>query len=329
MEKCNLCPRHCGAERKAGQAGVCGAAGDQILAARAALHMWEEPCLSGENGSGAVFFRGCPLRCIYCQNYQIAHVDVKKQITRNRLAEIFLELQEQNAANINLVTAAHYVPQVIAALENARKGGLNLPVIYNSSGYEKTETLKMLEGYVDVYLPDFKYLNKRHAKKYSLAEDYPEVAKAAIAEMVRQTGSPKFDDRGMMTKGVIVRHLLLPGCLSDAKKIVEYLHQTYGEQIYMIHTSNGSEYSDAMSTQSKRQLLAEGVKSFSITLPSSNNNNITKEGFSAASTNNASLQVHISFESDAIKSGASSPKVEYNASQLVAIRNEIVDIAGR
>ncbi len=198
MEKCNLCPRHCGAERKAGQAGVCGAAGDQILAARAALHMWEEPCISGENGSGAVFFSGCPLRCIYCQNYQIAHVDVKKQITRNRLAEIFLELQEQNAANINLVTPTHYTPEIVWALTRAREQGLVIPVVYNCSGYEKVETLKMLEGLVDIYLTDFKYMESELAARFSKAPDYPEVAKAALAEMVRLIGTAEFSGDGMM-----------------------------------------------------------------------------------------------------------------------------------
>lgn len=233
MEKCNLCPRHCGAERKAGQAGVCGAAGDQILAARAALHMWEEPCISGENGSGAVFFSGCPLRCIYCQNYQIAHVDVKKQITRNRLAEIFLELQEQNAANINLVTPTHYTPEIVWALIRAREQGLVIPVVYNCSGYEKVETLKMLEGLVDIYLTDFKYMESELAARFSKAPDYPEVAKAALAEMVRQIGTAEFSGDGMMKRGVIVRHLLLPNHVKNGKRVVEYVYKTYGDQVWL------------------------------------------------------------------------------------------------
>lgn len=204
-----------------------------VRLSRAALHMWEEPCISGTNGSGAVFFSGCTLRCVYCQNYHIANSEIGKTVSVERLSEIFLELQEQGANNINLVTPTHFVPQIIAALDQARKKGLNLPIVYNTSGYEKVETLRRLNGYVDVYLPDFKYLDPEHAKKYSGAEDYPEVAKAALEEMVRQTGNPVFNDAGIMTKGVIVRHLLLPGCLRDARRIVKYLYETYGDQIYM------------------------------------------------------------------------------------------------
>lgn len=232
MEKCMLCPRHCMADRENGKKGFCGET-KTVRLARAALHMWEEPCISGENGSGTVFFVGCTLRCVYCQNHQISNGSVGKEISIGRLAEIFIELQKQGANNINLVTPTHFVPQIIGALKIAKDNGMNLPVVYNTSGYEEVETLKILEGYVDVYLPDFKYLNKKNAKKYSMAEDYPEKAKLAIEEMVRQTGEPKFDENGIMTKGVIVRHLLLPGCLEDAKRIVSYLFETYGERIYM------------------------------------------------------------------------------------------------
>lgn len=232
MDKCSLCPRKCGADRENGKTGFCGET-DKVRVARAALHMWEEPCISGEEGSGTVFFTGCTLRCVFCQNHTISGGNVGKEISIERLAEIFLELQEKGANNINLVTPTHFVPQIVKALDLARNQGMKLPVVYNTGGYENVETLKLLEGYVDVYLPDFKYLSASHAKKYSLAEDYPEVAKAAIAEMVRQCGEPKFDDRGMMTRGVIVRHLLLPGCLEDAKKIVCYLYSTYKDRIYM------------------------------------------------------------------------------------------------
>ena len=232
MGKCRICPRECGVDREHGERGFCGQT-NRIRVARAALHMWEEPCISGENGSGTVFFTGCTLRCVYCQNHTISGGEVGKEIGVGRLAEIFLELQGKGANNINLVTPTHFVPQIIEALDAARTQGLRLPVVYNTGGYENVETLKRLEGYVDVYLPDLKYLNPGHAKKYSLAEDYPHVAKAAIAEMVRQTGVPQFDERGIMTRGVIVRHLLLPGCLADAKKIVCYLYSTYKEQIYM------------------------------------------------------------------------------------------------
>lgn len=232
MAACTLCPRHCMADRENGKSGFCGET-EQVRVARAALHMWEEPCISGEKGSGTVFFTGCTLRCVFCQNHQIATGEVGKCISIERLSEIFLELEAKGANNINLVTPTHFVPQIRKALQMARKRGLAVPIVYNTSGYEEVETLKMLEGYVDIYLPDFKYWNPRHAKRYSFAEDYPEKAKAALAEMVRQTGEPKFDDNGMMTKGVIVRHLLLPGCLEDAKRIVSYLYNTYGDSIYM------------------------------------------------------------------------------------------------
>ena len=231
-DNCMLCPRTCGAQRSKGKTGICGVT-ETLKVARAALHFWEEPCISGTKGSGAVFFSGCALHCVFCQNESIAQGTAGKEITPERLVEIFLELQEQGANNINLVTPTHFVPQIIAALDQARKKGLNLPIVYNTSGYEKVETLRRLNGYVDVYLPDFKYLDPEHAKKYSGAEDYPEVAKRALAEMVRQTGNPVFNDAGIMTKGVIVRHLLLPGCLRDARRIVKYLYETYGDQIYM------------------------------------------------------------------------------------------------
>ena len=229
---CMLCPRGCKAEREKGFTGFCGES-DKVRLSRAALHMWEEPCISGEQGSGAVFFSGCTLRCVYCQNYHISNGEIGKEVDVSRLAEIFLELAEKGAANINLVTPTHFVPQIICALDQAKEKGLNLPIVYNTSGYERLETLKQLQGYVDIYLPDFKYLDREHARKYSAAEDYPDVAKAAIEEMVRQTRTPQFDSQGMMTKGVIVRHLLLPGCLKDAKKIVEYLYHTYRNDIYM------------------------------------------------------------------------------------------------
>lgn len=232
MSGCTLCPRMCGADRENGKTGFCGETGE-IRAARAALHMWEEPCISGKEGSGTVFFTGCTLRCVFCQNHEIAGSKVGKVISEERLAEIFLELQGKGANNINLVTPTHFVPQIIRALQSAKKQGMYLPVVYNTGGYERVETLKMLDGLVDIYLPDFKYLNTDHAKKYSMAEDYPEVAKAALAEMVRQAGKPVFDERGMMKCGVIVRHLLLPGCLADGKRVVKYLHETYGNRIYM------------------------------------------------------------------------------------------------
>lgn len=232
-EGCRLCPRECGADRKKGEKGVCGVSGMGIYGARAALHMWEEPCISGKNGSGAVFFSGCPLRCVYCQNYRIAHAETGKMISTERLAEIFLELQEEKAANINLVTPTHYTPEIIRAVKMARQRGLFVPVVYNCSGYEKVETLKTLEGIVDIYLTDFKYMETETAKRYSRAPDYPEVAKQALLEMVRQTGTAEFDEQGMMKKGVIVRHLLLPNHLKNAKAVVEHVHKIYGNQVYL------------------------------------------------------------------------------------------------
>lgn len=231
-EHCMLCPRECGADRRAGKTGVCGVPGE-LQAARAALHMWEEPCISGEEGSGAVFFSGCPLGCVFCQNHEISSGQAGKRISVERLAEIFLGLQEKKANNINLVTAGHYAPLVRQGLILAKQQGLTIPIVYNSSGYEKTETLQMLEGLIDIYLPDFKYMDPELARKCSHAPDYPDRAKESLKEMVRQVGELQFDERGMMKKGVIVRHLLLPGCLMDSKKILRYLYETYQNRIYI------------------------------------------------------------------------------------------------
>lgn len=235
---CTLCPRACHADRTEGQKGRCHVDA-QIRVARAALHMWEEPCLSGRSGSGAVFFSGCALGCIFCQNREIASGKAGLVISEARLAEIFLELQEKGANNINLVTAGHYVPQVVRALACAKSQGLRIPIVYNSSGYEKAESLRQLEGLIDIYLPDLKYLTPELAAAYSHAPDYPQYAMEAIAEMVRQQPQAEFmpEDRTeaspIMRRGVIVRHLLLPGHVREAKKVVSYLHETYGDQIYI------------------------------------------------------------------------------------------------
>lgn len=233
MSLCDLCPRNCRVDRKAGEKGFCQVAGTKIKAARAALHMWEEPCISGIKGSGTVFFSGCPLRCVYCQNRDIARAGAGKDIPLERLAQIFLELQEKGAENINLVTPTHYTPEIILAVKQAKDHGLRLPVVYNCSGYEKPETLRMLAGIVDIYLTDFKYMDKEAAKKYSHAPDYPETAKKALQEMVSQQPEPVFDEREMMKKGVIVRHLLLPGHLNNAKAVVRYVYETYGNQVFL------------------------------------------------------------------------------------------------
>lgn len=230
LQDCSLCPRQCHVNRISGKKGYCGM-GSSIRAARAALHMWEEPCISGEKGSGAVFFSGCGLRCCFCQNRDIAIGNRGKAVSVERLADIFLELEQKGAANLNLVTGAHYVPQIIHALELARKKGCKLPVVYNSSGYEKVETLKLLEGYVDVYLPDMKYMDAKLAADFSHAPDYPEVAENAIREMVRQTGACVFGEEGYIRKGTIVRHLILPGHTKNSIAVLQYLHETYGDNI--------------------------------------------------------------------------------------------------
>lgn len=232
LKDCILCPRECHVDRTRGQKGYCRV-GEELVVARAALHLWEEPCISGEEGSGTVFFSGCSLGCVYCQNANIARGLAGKGITVERLAEIFLELWQKGANNINLVTPSHFIPQIIDAISKARSMGLRLPVVYNSSAYEKAETIRLLEGYVDIYLPDMKYYDSRAAIRYSDCADYFTNATAAIAEMVRQVGPPEFDDRGMMKRGVIVRHLLLPGHIEDSKKVIEYLYHTYGDTIYI------------------------------------------------------------------------------------------------
>ncbi|MCM1541516.1 MAG: radical SAM protein [Blautia sp.] len=233
MSDCTLCPRMCHADRLAGQTGFCGQTAE-LTAARAALHYWEEPCISGDTGSGAVFFSGCNLQCVFCQNHNIALGKSGKNISIERLTEIFLELQDKGAANINLVTSTHFIPQIALALSSAKAQGLAIPVVYNTGSYEEAASLQLLEGLVDIYLPDLKYFSSELSAKYSHAADYFEKASAAIAEMYRQTGPPVVDARtGLMRRGVIVRHLLLPGETKDSKKVLRYLHETYGNDIYV------------------------------------------------------------------------------------------------
>lgn len=224
--RCRICPRACGADRAAGQAGYCGA-DDKFVVARAALHHWEEPCLSGApedaRGSGTVFFSGCALRCCYCQNYPISQQGVGKAITAQHLAEIFLRLQQNGARNLNLVTATQYLPWVLEALDSARSAGLSLPVVYNTGGYETVETVKALDGHVDVWLADFKYASPDLADRLSSARDYPAVAEAALRQMLIQTGAPVYDAEGFLQRGVIVRHLALPGCTEDSFAVLQTL----------------------------------------------------------------------------------------------------------
>ena len=226
---CLACPRKCGTDRS-DQRGYCGET-ETIRIARAAPHMWEEPPISGEKGSGTVFFSGCSLRCIYCQNHEIAVSHVGYDVTPQQLTEIMLRLQDDGVHNINLVTPSHYTAALIPVLETVRPK-LHIPVLWNSSGYELPETLRLLDGLIDIYLPDFKYLNPETAKAYSNAPDYPETAKAAISEMVRQCGAPQISpETGLMTRGVQVRHLVLPGHAQESRQILWYLYQTYGNGI--------------------------------------------------------------------------------------------------
>ncbi|HAB01222.1 MAG TPA: radical SAM protein [Ruminococcaceae bacterium] len=231
-EHCTLCPRACGVNRTRGERGFCGA-DDRLKVARAALHFWEEPCLSGKRGSGTVFFSHCNLRCCYCQNREISSGGFGKEISTERLAKIFLSLQAQGAHNINLVTPTQYYPHIIQALRLAKKQGLSLPIVCNSGGYECVKTLKELDGLIDIYLPDFKYYDERYALRYSAAPHYMEIAAATVEEMLRQTGTPQFDGEGMMQKGVIVRHLALPGLSDDSKRVVKFLDRTFGNRIIM------------------------------------------------------------------------------------------------
>ncbi len=232
IKHCMLCPRNCGVNRLAGQTGYCKMT-DKVMASRAALHMWEDPCISGKEGSGTIFFSGCGLGCAYCQNREIALGDIAKEITKERLAEIFLELQKQGANNINLVTPTHFVPQIKEAIVDAKRKGLVLPILYNTGGYEKVETLKSLEGLIHIYLPDMKYVSPELSKRYSNASNYFRYAKEAIKEMVRQCPKPIFNQKGIMVQGVMVRHLVLPGAIEDSKRVIRYLYKNFGDRIYI------------------------------------------------------------------------------------------------
>lgn len=232
-ENCLLCPRKCGINRRAGQTGVCGVS-SEIKVARAALHYWEEPCISGKRGSGAVFFSGCSLHCVFCQNREISDGKEGKVISKERLSDIFMELADKGANNINLVTPGQYIPDIVWAVNDAKSRGMKLPIIYNTSGYENVTELKLLEGIVDVYLPDFKYMDSTLSARYSRAKDYPSVAKQALSEMVRQQPDVVIDDStGLIQKGVIVRQLLLPGHVNDAKAVLKYLYDTYHDHVYI------------------------------------------------------------------------------------------------
>lgn len=230
FNKCNLCPRECSVNRNNKELGYCKAS-NKLKIGGYHLHMWEEPIISGKNGSGTIFFSYCNLRCIYCQNYDISIYDNGEEITIDRFANICLELQDMGAENINLVTPSHYIPLIREGLIMAKDKGLNIPIVYNTSGYEKVDSLRLLDGLIDIYLPDFKYYDD-NLGKYSNVNNYFEIADKAIQEMYRQVGSPIIK-KGIMRRGIIVRHLVLPHHSDDSKKVVKYLYDKYGDNIYL------------------------------------------------------------------------------------------------
>lgn len=232
LEKCNICPHNCNVNRLEGKKGRCKC-DDKIKIALASLHYFEEPCISGKNGSGTVFFSNCNLRCKYCQNYEISQEGKGKEITIEHLAEIFIKQQERHAHNINLVTPTMYIYQIVEAIKIARKKGLIIPIIYNSNGYENVDALKLLEGYIDVYLPDLKYAEDDLGKSFSGIDNYFENATKAIQEMYRQVGKPIFDKNGIIQKGLIIRHLILPNNITNSKKVLKWINDNMDEDVYV------------------------------------------------------------------------------------------------
>lgn len=232
LENCTICPHNCGVNRLKGNKGRCKC-DDTLKIALASLHMFEEPCISGTNGSGTVFFSNCNLNCIYCQNYEISNLGKGKSITVEHLAEIFLKQQEKKAHNINLVTPTMYVYQIIEAIKIAKSRGLNIPIIYNSNGYENIETIKLLNGYIDVYLPDLKYFSNELSKKYSNVDNYFDIATKALKEMYNQVGKARFDENGLIKKGVIIRHLVLPNHTQNTKNILKWISDNMPSDIYV------------------------------------------------------------------------------------------------
>ena len=266
-KNCTLCPRMCGIDRTK-RRGVCGCTA-MLTAARAALHFWEEPCISGTRGSGTVFFSGCTLKCCFCQNYPISQEGVGKVISIKDLAHIFLDLQSQSAHNISLVTADHYLPSVLEALDLV-KHKLTIPVVYNCSGYERPEILRLLEGYVDIYLPDLKYYDIGISRKYSRAEDYFVYASQSVTEMIRQTESIRFDEDGILRKGVILRHMVLPGQKDDSIRLLHWMktHLEKGSFLLSLlsqytpfyHASNYPEINRRITTYEYEKVLNEAIR---------------------------------------------------------------------
>lgn len=232
LKNCNLCIRRCNVNRLNNEIGFCKAT-DKIKIARASLHMWEEPPISGTVGSGTVFFSHCNLKCVFCQNHEISQESFGKEVSIQRLSDIFLELQEKNAANINLVTPTHYVPQILESIEIAKSKGLSIPILYNTNSYDSIETIKLLNGYIDVYLPDFKYFNDKYSVKYSSAPKYEENIIPVLKEMYNQVGPVQFNKEGFITKGIIIRHLMLPGLLFDSKKVLDEIYSTFQDDVYI------------------------------------------------------------------------------------------------
>ena len=232
LEKCSICPHMCGINRNNGQVGRCKSS-NKVKIALYSVHDFEEPCVSGKNGSGTVFFSNCNMNCVFCQNYEISQQGKGKEITIERLAEIFLEQQNRNVNNINLVTPTSYVPQIIEAIKIARVNGLKIPIVYNTNGYENIETLKMLEGYIDIYLPDLKYAENNLGLEYSKVKNYFEIATTAIKEMYRQVGSPKLNNDGIIEKGLIIRHLILPNNIENSKKVLKWIKENIDKDVYV------------------------------------------------------------------------------------------------
>ena len=228
LKKCEICPHECKINRNNGQIGRCKSS-DKVKIALYSIHNFEEPCISGKKGSGTVFFSNCNLNCVFCQNYEISQQGKGKEISIERLAEIFLEQQAKDVENINLVTPTSYVPQIIEAIKIAKNNGLKLPIVYNTNGYEKIETLKMLDGYVDIYLPDFKYSQNELAKRLSKVDNYFEITTESLKEMYRQTGKAIFDNRGIMQKGMIIRHLVLPNHILNSRKVLKWLNDNMND----------------------------------------------------------------------------------------------------
>ena len=232
LDNCNLCIRNCNINRNKNIIGVCKT--DNIIKiARADLHFWEEPCISGAKGSGTVFFSNCNLKCVFCQNHKISQNGFGKQVTIERLAEIFIELQNKGANNINLVTPTHYVPLIIESIKIAKSKGLILPIVYNTNSTDTLETIKALNGYIDIYLPDFKYFDDKYSIKYSKIKGYSKNVIEIISEMIKQVGEPVFDENNIMKKGVIVGHLMLPGLLFDSKKVIDSIYNNFGDHVFI------------------------------------------------------------------------------------------------